>query len=241
MTQQVETRHQEWVRSIKGRHFGERLWVICTGPSLRKEIGPEINRLENELCFGVNLLAHCITGEDGFMNFVPGFWGACEIDFLRNIDAAVTGYKTERILCSPWGPDEHGEGGEFSQWNWVKMDDSYQMWEGAFQGFGDTLEYTVHSGGVLFDCAVPMAAWMGFDEVYIIGAETTPYGHAYPDVYEPPDRLVERQGRVQASAKVARAAFEREGKKLIDLSGPTGTLPLEKGDFREITKGFGLS
>ena len=91
---------------------------------------------------------------------------------------------------------------------------------------------------MVFDTGVQLGAWMGCDPVYLLGTETTVYGHAYADEYEPPARDNERQGKVQAAAKVARQEFERHGRRLIDLSGPTGTLPLLKGDFLKVVGGL---
>jgi len=204
---------------------------------LRNEIGVNINKLaeSGEHVWGVNLILHLVTGVDAFMEFVPDILFASEIDFLPGIDLTTTGMKCEKVLASHFDPDFPKEyEGVFPDWKWVWSPDFKRMEKGYFNGFGDTLLWTAYGHSVVFTGPVQVAAWMGFDEVCLIGCETTVHGHAYPEIYEPPSRDKERQGLVQASAAVARKEYESRGKRLIDCSGPTGTLPLEKGDFLKV-------
>lgn len=233
------------------------MFIIGTGPSLREEIGREINALKSELTFGVNLLAHCITGEDGFMDFVPTYYGAGEIDWLRNIDAVTAGFSSKKILSCFWAPatgyvkrpDDWGDplsaglwiynpadDQTFDEWSWVWRPENRAMGEGWFNGFGSEFTWAADGGSVVFDCAVQLAAWMGCDPVYLLGCETTIYGHAYGEGYEPPERIKERQEMVLKSAEVAKKHFELNNRKLIDLSGPTGRLPLVRADFADVLR-----
>jgi len=240
----------EYFDKLKGKYQGERLFVIGTGPSLRNEIGDRVNVLaeKGEITFGVNLLAHCITGEDAFMDFIPDYWGVGEIDWLRNIDSTIAGFRTEKILSCFLDPEHINEGFKvtkgdevvrqgahlFSDWNWLWRPEFKKMREGWFSGFDEELYWAADGGSVIFDVCVQLGAWMGFDTIYLLGCETTITGHAYGEIYEPPGRDKERQGIVQDSAYVARKEFEKRGKKLIDLSGESGTLPLEKGRFQDV-------
>jgi len=243
----VRKQDHEYFDKLKGKYQGERLFVIGTGPSLRNEIGAEVNELgdEREFTFGVNLLAHCITGEDAFIDFIPDFWGVGEIDWLRNIESTIAGFKTEKILSCFLDPEHLREGMNaanstkysgplFPDWHWLWRPEYKKMKDGWFSGFDEELYWAADGGSVVFDVCVQLGAWMGFDTIYLLGCETTVTGHAYGEIYEPPERDKERQGLVQASAYVARKEFEKRGKKLIDLSGGTGTLPLEKGKFKDV-------
>ena len=240
----MRKRDHDYFEGNHNQYQGERLFIIGTGPSLKNEIGEDINKLENELTFGVNYLNHCMVDsddEDAFMHFIPTWWAASEIDFLRNFDMNTAGMDTQRILACELDPDIFGEG-SFPDWNWVWMCEVRKMFQASpprtpmlwFGGQEEELNWVAHAGGVVFDCAVQVAFWMGFQEVYLLGCETTSKGHSYGDDVEGPDRQVERQGMVQASAAHARRVFEKAGRKLVDLSGPTGTLPLDKLNFGEV-------
>lgn len=231
----MRARDHKYFDALKGAYKGEAMFVIGTGPSLRKEIGQKINRLNGRLCFGVNLLAHCITAEDAFMDFIPQFWGVGEIDWLRNIEATIAGFKTERILGCEWDVDFPHKGA-FPEWNWVWRPRWRRMEDGWFGGFEEELNWVADGGGVVVDVCVQLAAWMGCNPVYLLGCEATVSGHAYSEKFEPPSRDAERQGMVQRAAARARREYEKRGMNLIDLSGPTGTLPLEKMSFDEVTK-----
>jgi len=231
----MRTEDHEWLGKLKGRYQGERLFVLGTGPSLRHHIGAAVNKLpwKDEITWGVNLLAHCITGDDAFIDFLPGWWSASEIDHLRNIDMSLAGLQVTKILACHFDPD-YPTPGLYPDWHWVWAPEYRDMATGYFSGFEDEVYWLADGHSVVFTSAVQLAAWMGFDTVYLLGCETTIHGHAYADIYEPPARDRERQGQVQAAATVARRYYEKHARKLIDLSGPTGTLPLEKGDFHKL-------
>lgn len=213
---------------------------------MRDEIGRDINPLADEFTIGVNLIGHCITGEDGFIDFIPNMIVAGEIDWLRNIDAVSAGFPSQKILSCFWAPTpgyilrdglrvyDPEEDQTFDEWNWVWRPEDRRMEEGWFNGFGEEFSWAADGGSVVFDCAVQVAAWMGCDPVYLLGCETTIHGHAYDDAYEPPERVKERQETVLKSAAVARRHFEANGRRLVDLSGSSGRLPLEKANFLDV-------
>ena len=78
---------------------------------------------------------------------------------------------------------------------------------------------------------------MGFQAVYLLGCETTSYGHAYLDPSEPQEREEEMQVKVRKCTAVAREVYTAKGMTLIDCSGPTGTLPLTRLPLREVIGG----
>lgn len=218
------------------------LFVIGTGPSLRAEIGRDINLLKNKQCltWGVNLLFHCISGKDSFMDFTPDVWSVGEIDWLANVEMGIVELPVKpiaKIFTCRWDPD-YPVVGMYESWKWVWRPEFRPMMKGYFAGLGESLDWVADGGSVVFDTAVQIGAWMGCDPIYLIGCEMTTKGHSYPDIYEPPAREYERQVMVRKGAQVARREFEKAGRRLVDLSGPTGTLELEKGDFKEVARGL---
>lgn len=218
--------------ALHNKYQGERLWIVGTGPSLRENPGERINLLaeRGEHVWAINLFYECT-----FVHFVAEGHLASEIDWLPQVAAHVAGMPTMRLFTNQYDPECHeaAKGGvdPFPDWNWVYRSEKRDMRQGWFNGFDDELWVVAEGWGTLPSTGLQLAAAFGFSTVCLLGCETTHHGHAYPDYIEPPTRDIERQGMVQASVAVARKEFEKRGKRIVDLSGPTGTLPLEKSTF----------
>ena len=111
------------------------------------------------------------------------------------------------------------------------------MQRGDFTGLGDTFDYVAEGYGVLFDVAVPMACWMGFKRIYLLGCDATREGHAHAAVMiEGQGAGRQRQDTVQRCALAAYEKITEAGRELWDCS-IGGTLPIPKIELKKVLKG----
>ena len=184
-----------------------------------------LGSLRTEFTFSVNYL-HSLP----WWPFLCTYSTASEIDHLPALENVhhraekKHGGKTERWLIS-W--EKHSKS-DLWGWNWVRQEYRRQMYDGYFPSF-DHLDYVVRGGCATFNAAVPLACWMGFTQVYLLGCETTSRGYAYNPATQRRDDVV----GIRKAARVAERVMAAHGVSLIDLT-PGGTLPVQRKTLEEI-------
>lgn len=170
-------RHQELAK-YKNIHKGERCFIIGTGPSLRME---DLNTLKrhNEICFGVNKI---------YKAYAKTSWRP---DYLCVSDPLVISSMAE-ILCQPtreeifitddyhWTGNKQIEGTNYVHFfteDYGKYEPNFSndITNGVFWGFT-----------VIYDLCLQIATYMGFEKMYLIGADSTSYG----DVTDPRNHFI---------------------------------------------------
>ena len=196
----------EWIEQAHNIALGKRTFIFGTGPSLAGQ-AELIKRMGDEECWTVNRMKR--WGELPFipMNHViaePGptmGWGRLirpEYDFPE---------AQNRIAINWWPVTAKG-------WLWCpKAPDDIQMrWEGFF-GLGTTLPPIPTGWASPLTCS-QLAAWMGYQEIYFLGVDTTQKGQAWDveqgrtakernirsilECFERAGREVKRAGRIMA-------------------------------------------
>ena len=220
----------------------ERAFIIGTGPSLLKVNPKLIQKLKTEITFGLNFL---VLVKD--WPFMPTFACVSEIDWLDRIDKTLNESPLNSTFREPLAkfisnvhcPDLYynDNGKLYEDWIWLYTNFGYNMQrEGEFTGLGGHFDYVPIGNGVLFSTAVPVACWMGFKEIYILGCESTKRGHAHPYSEATGFKIDrDRQDTTYRSAMTALTAVEGTGRKLIDCT-EGGLLPLPKMKLKDVLK-----
>ena len=156
------------LKKYKNKHKGQRCFIIATGPSLTFE---DLHILKNEYTFGMNSIVMKYHETD----FRPTYYGiqdhivyqAIEKEILSAYADADNVFVSDRIT---W----HSKIG--SKWNVFPLNMSYngyKRWfkEEFFAKFSDNIYRQVYSGFSITYSLIEIAAYMGFKEIYLIGAD----------------------------------------------------------------------
>ncbi|MGG7201272.1 6-hydroxymethylpterin diphosphokinase MptE-like protein [Clostridium butyricum] len=149
-------------------HSGDRCFIIATGPSLTLE---DLELLKNEKTFGMN----SITKIYDKTNFRPTYYGIqdhlvyskMENEILKHYKNADNVFVSDRIK---W----HSKVGD--KWNVFPLNMSYHAYKRWFNNkffvkFSDNIYRRVYSGFSITYSLIEIAVYMGFKEIYLIGAD----------------------------------------------------------------------
>ena len=220
------------------RYLGRRCWIIGTGPSLLKIDHKLFAQLKGEMTFGVNFLVK-VPG----LPFTPTFYCASEIDDLARVDSTLKEWEAAKSKVQAkffgcmYSPNAYLPPPAYEDWTWVYRDHGRNMQEGDFSGLEEPFDWVAEGYGVVFDIALPVACWMGFKQVYLLGCDATSEGHAHPDDASSRQRGNRgRQDTVQRCALGAMNAMKAHGRELLDCT-EGGSLPLPKVGLGSVLKG----
>jgi hypothetical protein len=210
----------DWIESVHNIVDGGRTFIFGTGPSLIQQ-QPLLHHMQNETTWTVNRMRRWY--EKGQLPFIPDHHVVCEPGpcilwgtmILKPYDFPEA---KNRIAVNWWNVTA-------TNWLWCpKAPDDIQMrWQG-FQGLGDTLA-PLTTGWASPLTVSQLACWMGYDEIYYLGIDTTQEGQAW----DPVDgrTLYARNIRsICESFDRARIDIQRAGRKVYDCT-PGGRINQE--------------
>lgn len=183
------------IKSLKGKYAGKRCFITCTGPSLTIE---DLESLKNEYVFGMNSI--CLIHDK--TKWKPDFFGIQDMkvfdkvrDTLLNTDNGLV-FAPYDYLPLRQTPKE---------WVYFHMSWAYHMYDKKYTGnyyslFSDDCYNTVYDGFTITYSIMQLAVYMGFDELYLIGADCSYFGQqqhfietghmvSQKDVAKSPDKL----------------------------------------------------
>ncbi len=209
---------RERLMTFRDRHQGERCFIIGNGPSLKKT---DLSLLEDEVSFGMNRI-YLMFEELGFPT-----------TYFFAINTLVIEQCASEIRALPMP--------KFLTWRsrrWMSEDQGAIFVDTDYRGpesFSTDLTGRVFEGGTVTFVALQAAYWMGFQEVILVGvdhrystkgpanatvvSEGQDPNHFHPEYFgrgfrwQLPD--LEASER---SYRLARAAFEADGRKIIDAT-----------------------
>ena len=224
----------DWLDQVHGIKKG-RTFIFGTGPSLVDQL-PLLHRMKDEETWTVNRMRRWY--EQGKLPFIPTNHvvcepGPCTLWGTRMMSPYDFPEAKNRIAVNWWRVTTKG-------WLWCpKAPDDIQMrWQG-YQGLGDTLP-PLTSGWASPLTISQLACWMGHDEIYFCGIDTTQDGQAWDPVAG--RTLNPRNLRsICESFDRARIDLHRAGKKVFDCT-PGGLINregiLEYRDLNEVLNGL---
>jgi len=232
---------RERLKTFRGRHQGERCFIIGNGPSLKNT---DLTLLRNEITFGLNRI-YLMFEELGFPT-----------TYFFAINKLVIEQCAPEIRALPMP--------KFLTWRsrrWMKEDPETMFLDTDYRGpetFSIDLTGRIFEGGTVTYVALQAAYWMGFQEVILVGVD-----HSY-STKGPANATVVSQGddpnhfhpeyfgrgfrwqlpdleASERSYNLAREAFEADGRKVVDASVGGLLEVFPKVDYRSLFPGRGDS
>ena len=203
---------QDWLESVHNIHQGKRCFIFGTGPSLASQL-PLLHHMKDEDTWTVNRMR--LWYAKGELPFIPTHHVVAEPGPCTNWGKVIMPLydfpeAENRIALNWWRVDAPG-------WLWCpKAPDDIQIrWQGFF-GLGDHLP-PLPTGWASPLTVSQLACWMGYEELYLLGIDTTQEGQAW-DV-EAGRTLSPRSIRsICESFDRARMDIERAGRKMWDCT-----------------------
>jgi len=206
--------------AYKNKHLGERCFIIANGPSLREM---DLSCLKNEITFGMNRI-YLLFDQ---IPFLPAYYVCVNELVLEEFDQDIRQLPMPKFLN--WDRrnlyDLTDENSIFLRYS-LAVKDSF--------GYEPTI--TQYSGGTVTYASLQLAYFMGFKEVILIGLDhnyvekgtpnkvevrqsTHDESHFHPNYFpkgikwQLPDLL-----RSEVAYRMAREAFEKDGRRVLDAT-----------------------
>ena len=154
------------LKSLKGKYAGKRCFITCTGPSLTIE---DLESLKNEYVFGMNSI--CLIHEK--TAWKPDFYGIQDLKVFDKVKETLL--KTDNGLV--FAPYDYLHLRQTSKdWVYFHMSWAYHMYDKKYTGkyfskFSEDCYNTVYDGFTITYSIMQLAVYMGFDELYLLGAD----------------------------------------------------------------------
>lgn len=166
------------LKEFKDKYKGERCFIICTGPSLRFEDLETLHK-NNEYTFSMNSIIKSLDKT----NFRPTFYCVQDKEVysqmeeyiynsnIENIFLGISNIKFKRTLINY---KKHVEDPRVvtyrlnTAYRWLAI--NYPESKGEF-AFSNDCEMEIYDGGIVAFSIVQIAKYMGFEEIYFLGAD----------------------------------------------------------------------
>lgn len=156
---------QKLLEQYKGIHQGKRCFIVATGPSLQVD---DLNCLmeNNEICFGVNSIYKIFEKT----KWRPTYYVAADYRVVQEEGFDIDFFKDTTCFIA----DNNAE------FNKIDHDSNINIFHsGQFSNkfkhlpFSEDISNIVYSGGTVCYSVIQIAAYMGFEEVYLLGTDAS--------------------------------------------------------------------
>ena len=154
------------IKSLKNKYKGKRCFIACTGPSLTID---DLELLKNEYVFGMNSI--CLIHDK--TDWRPDFFGIQDVYVFEKLKDTIL--QTDNGLV--FIPIELRDSYELPK-TWINF---YRCWAynvfkrlysaKYFAKFSNNAYARVYDGFSITFSIMQIAVYMGFDEIYLIGAD----------------------------------------------------------------------
>jgi hypothetical protein len=228
---------------FKDRHKGERCFVIGNGPSLTAEI---LDRLMDEYTFAVNRIAKIFDRTDWRPTYYVGitdalYDGRHSKDILQGIHSAKAAFCWDHYRDKP---EVTSKGNVV----FVHCSHAEDAPAGRAQDdwWSDDIAVRLDKFGVAVYSALQVAAYMGFEAIYLVGCDgnykkpadgkdLSHFDNAYRPFDVVPNYDYEELNRaLQRTHEIAEAASKRSGFKIYNCSPMSAITAHEKIDLESV-------
>lgn len=154
----------------KNIHSGERCFIIATGPSLTME---DIESLKNEKTISMNSICKLYDKTD----WRPTYFAVQDNFVFNNIKDIISAHKEVPVFISDNIRRRYKREKDWIEFPTDTMYHSYDMKIGRYYAkFSDDAYDIVYDGYSIAYSCIELAVYMGFKEIYILGADCTYLG-----------------------------------------------------------------
>lgn len=206
------------ILQLKNLHKGKRCFIIATGPSLTRE---DLKLVENQYTFGMNSI--CLLEESN--GFRPTYYGIQDINVYEKLESSITAkYKgCSNVLVASRIASRYKIPKEWRIFPYNFMYHSHDRWFNQLylSKFSDNCYSMVYDGFTITFSLIQLAMYMGFGEIYLLGADCDysntekqhflEYGIKDPTINESPKRML-------SAYLVAKKYADKSGVKIINAT-----------------------
>lgn len=151
---------------LKGKYKGKRCFIVCTGPSLTID---DLEMLKGEFVFGMNSTAMILDKT----TWRPDFFGIQDAAVYEKIREVVDNAGNGKIFV----PDSFKKHYEYHpEWIYFPTCSAYNLFEcywlkKYFAWFSKNCYARVYTGFSISYSLVQLAFYLGFQEIYLLGAD----------------------------------------------------------------------
>lgn len=154
------------LKKLKGKYAGKRCFIICTGPSLTIA---DLELLKDEYCFGMNSTAMILDKT----SWRPDFYGIQDAAVYGRVKDKVSKPENGQIIAPGVYRKKFGTP---ENWIYFPTCSSYNLFEcyrlkRYFARFSKDSYVKVYNGFSISYSLIQIAYYMGFEEIYLLGAD----------------------------------------------------------------------
>lgn len=179
------------LKDLEEKFSGKRCFILCTGPSLTVS---DIELLKDEYTFGMNSL--CLLLEQ--TTWRPDFFAVQDENVYEKVKEYMLTMKNSKVFV-PDGLDRNAP----AEWIKFPLCGAYHKYEliydtRYFARFSDKCYVRVYDGYSITYSLIQLAVFMGFKEIYLLGADCNylgekqhiiEHGHIDPGFAKAPERM----------------------------------------------------
>ncbi|MET3655505.1 6-hydroxymethylpterin diphosphokinase MptE-like protein [Sporosarcina psychrophila] len=155
------------LKSIHNIHKGKRCFIIATGPSLSLS---DVEKLENEYTISMNSM--CLALDK--TNWRPTYYGIQDENVYEKIESVLKSANLPNVLISDNIAKRFSIN---SSWIQYPLNIAYHSYEQGYEQryfakFSDNCYRAVYDGYSVTYSLIQLAVYMGFNEIYLLGADT---------------------------------------------------------------------
>lgn len=161
------------LKAYKDIYKGKRVFITCTGPSLTIE---DLEKLKDEYVFGMNSI--CLIHDK--TDWKPDFFGCQDSLVFEKIKETMFSTDNGQIFLPYSYKLKYNTPDNITYFHMSGAYHLYEMIYGPnyFAKFSDDCYKTVYDGYTITYSIMQLAIYMGFDEIYLIGADHSYLGKA---------------------------------------------------------------
>ena len=201
--------------AYKNKYKGKRIFITCTGPSLTIE---DLEKLKYEYVFGMNSI--CLIHDK--TDWKPDFFGCQDPQVFEKIKETMLSTDNGVVFLPYFYKKKFSTPEKYVYFHISGAYHLYEMIYGPkyFAKYSDDCYKTVYDGYTITYSIMQLAMYMGFDELYLIGADCSylgkkehfiETGHHDPGVQYAAERMFTSYG-------VAKEYAEAHGVKIFNAT-----------------------
>lgn len=215
------------ITKLKNKYKGQKVFVIGTGRSINDT---DLNLIK-DVTIGCNHLPR---------QYLPNYLCVSDMNMYKRHRREMDRYKTEKIFSVP-APNLSKEiMKKYDAPKHVRVpEDIYKIYyeydkflkDGDLWDF-ESLSYTAGGYTVILDLCLPLAYFMGFKTVYLLGVDFTGGGHFYDNhISDEPPLFADAN---LAGYKLVKEVFEADGRKIYNVTPHSRLNVFEKVNYVDV-------
>jgi hypothetical protein len=152
------------IKSFKNNYYGDRCFIIATGPSLTLE---DLSLLKNEYTFGMNSLIKLFDT----LNWETTFYGIQDLEVYSLLKDDIGKLKKSNVLAGSILDRVDNLPNSYIKYPLNMLNHFYSDYRKLGTKFSDDAYLEVFDGYTIAYSLLQIAVYMGFKEIYILGMD----------------------------------------------------------------------